>query len=450
VEWLRKIPKDWFKIKFGITNSKAELGGNYAAGEGEKGLPLIKMGNLGRGFIQLQKVEYLLKDETYDKEHMLKEGDFLFNTRNSMSLVGKVCVWRKELKQALFNSNILKITFRESLISSTAFMNYLFNSDFGLNQLQLIAKGTTNVAAIYYKDLASLFFCLPPATEQSQIANFLDHETAKIDTLIKKQQQLIALLKEKRQAVISHAVTKGLNPGAPMKDSGVEWLGEVPEHWEVTRLKYHIDLFEQGWSPQCDSRKAEGREYGVLKVGCVNGGQFDRTENKALPEDFEPRLQYLLQKSDFLISRANTKELVGSAAVVDKDYDRLILCDKLYRLRFKDTVNPQLIAFFMTLPIVRQQIELGATGASHSMQNIGQSTIKELPVVIPSIPESKTLVLGIQNKIELFDSAIYKAGQQITLLQERRTALISAAVTGKIDVRNWQPPTPTTTDKDAP
>jgi type I restriction enzyme S subunit len=271
--------------------------------------------------------------------------------------------------------------------------------------------------------------------EQQQIADFLDHETAKIDTLIDKQQQLIKLLKEKRQAVISHAVTKGLNPDVPMKDSGVEWLGEVPEHWKVTRFKYHVTLFEQGWSPQCDTRPAEDGEYGVLKVGCVNYGVFNASENKVLPTELQPLTQYKLSQGDLLISRANTKELVGSAAVVDHDYEQLLLCDKLYRIRFDEAVCPALIAYFLAIPIVRQQIELEASGASHSMQNIGQSTIKELFVALPPINEALQLVAGIQTKIKTFDSTLSKSHRQIGLLRERRSALISAAVTGKIDVR---------------
>lgn len=280
----------------------------------------------------------------------------------------------------------------------------------------------------------------PSVDEQEKIANFLNYETAKIDTLIEKQQQLIQLLKEKRQAVISHAVTKGLNPKVKMRDSGVEWLGEVPKDWKISKLKYHTRLFEQGWSPQCDSRQAEGDEFGVLKVGCVNYGTFDSNENKALPKELTPQLQYLIQQGDLLISRANTKDLVGSAAVVDKNYDKIILCDKLYRLRFNESIEPQWVAYYLALPIVRQQIELGASGASHSMQNIGQSTIKELPIVIPSPKEVGAILLEIKNKTAIFELTFNLANDQIALLHERRTALISAAVTGKIDVRNWVAP----------
>jgi len=295
-------------------------------------------------------------------------------------------------------------------------------------------------ASFRVEDLYSYRISLPPITEQTQITNFLDHETAKIDTLIAKQEKLIELLKEKRQAVISHAVTKGLNPNVTLKDSGVEWLGQVPEHWKCIKLKHITTTFEQGWSPQCDTRPAESNEYGVLKVGCVNGGSFRSSENKALPPELEPRLQYLIQKDDLLISRANTKELVGSASVVDGDYPNLILCDKLYRLRFSKNLLPEMVSLYLSIGVVREQIELGATGASHSMQNIGQDTIKELYYLLPPCEEALKILESIKQSNQNFDELTKKAESAIQLMQERRTALISSAVTGKIDVRNWQKP----------
>jgi len=301
-------------------------------------------------------------------------------------------------------------------------------------------KQGATVESIEHEYLANSILPTPSIHEQRTIVAFLDHETAKIDTLIEKQQQLIKLLKEKRQAVISHAVTKGLNPDAPMKDSGVEWLGEVPEHWEVVRLKHLISVFEQGWSPQCDSHPASQDEFGVLKVGAVNYGVFNPLENKALPSELTPQLQYLIKKGDLLISRANTKDLVGSAAVVDGDYPNLILCDKLYRLQLK-ACSPYLVAFYLSTPLVRKQIELEATGASHSMQNIGQSTVRDLFMPLPPREESEAILSFLYKELEKYDAAVSKAETSIKLLQEKRSALISAAVTGKIDVRNWKPQT---------
>lgn len=278
--------------------------------------------------------------------------------------------------------------------------------------------------------------------EQTQIARFLDHEVGKIDALIAEQEKLIALLKEKRQAVISHAVTKGLNPDAPMKDSGVEWLGQVPEHWDVNRIKFVTQVFEQGWSPQCESEPVESdEEFGVLKVGCVNGGIFRSEENKKLPSELEPITTLSLKADDLLISRANTRELVGSAAVVPVNFDNLLLCDKLYRLRlFKNIVVPQFLSFFLSTDLVRTRIETEATGASQSMLNISQSTINNLYFPCPSIEEQIQIVDYVEKQQWQILQLVADARALTNLLNERRSALISAAVTGKIDVRGWQPP----------
>ncbi|WP_218153718.1 restriction endonuclease subunit S [Variovorax sp. OK605] len=285
--------------------------------------------------------------------------------------------------------------------------------------------------------VGSISIAVPPFEEILKVLIFLDREIAKIDTLIAEQEKLIALLAEKRQATISHAVTRGLNPDAPMKDSGVAWLGDVPAHWEVTRVKRVVSTIEQGWSPQCENFPVDGpEEWGVLKVGCVNGGTFDHTENKKLPVELDPLPKYALKKGDLLISRANTRELVGSAAVVPADFDRLLLCDKLYRLRLiHDECLPDFAAAFLGTQEARSQIELDATGASSSMLNIGQSVVLELPLPLPKLEEQAKIVEFLQAEADRLDALSNNSLRAIALLMERRSALIAAAVTGQIDVR---------------
>ena len=289
------------------------------------------------------------------------------------------------------------------------------------------------------ESLKAVMFSVPSLDEQRVIASFLDSETAKIDELVAEQRRLIELLKEKRQAVISHAVTKGLNPNVPLRPSGIEWLGDVPEHWEVKKIKHVIRSIEQGWSPQCENDPVQSDDqWGVLKVGCVNYGKFSPEENKALPKELEPDAALSIRKGDLLISRANTVELVGSAAVADRDYPNLMLCDKLYRLRLDERrVLPEFVCHFLTCEVARESIELGASGASSSMKNIAQSVILELSFASPGITEQAHVIAAISNRQNEISELIAEAERGIDLLQERRTALISAAVTGKIDVRTF-------------
>ena len=285
--------------------------------------------------------------------------------------------------------------------------------------------------------LGSLAVPLPPFDEQASIAAFLDRETAKIDALVEEQRRLIALLKEKRQAVISHAVTKGLNPDAPTKDSGFEWLGDVPAHWDVRPIKTTLRGIKQGWSPQCHAEPVDSFDFwGVLKVGCVNGGHFNPAENKALPLELEPLPELAVRAGDVLVSRANTRDLVGSAALVESDYERLLLSDKLYCLDVdRDQIDPGFLALYLQADAARAQIEVAATGASSSMLNIGQAVIREMPIAKPSLEEQREILVHVKQRRVAFSSLVAEASDAIALLNERRAALISAAVSGKIDVR---------------
>jgi len=208
------------------------------------------------------------------------------------------------------------------------------------------------------------------------------------------------------------------------KNSGFEWLGEIPDHWEIIRLKRITRSFEQGWSPQCESFPVEApAEWGVMKVGCVNGGVFRPTENKKLPVELEPLPHYSLRRGDLLISRANTRELVGSAAVVREDFDNLLLCDKLYRLRTGDFSLSAYLAYYLGTWQTRSQIELEATGASSSMLNIGQSAILELPMPLPRQTERANIVAFLDRETAKIDALIAEQERLIALLAEKRQAI---------------------------
>jgi type I restriction enzyme S subunit len=276
---------------------------------------------------------------------------------------------------------------------------------------------------------------VPRRHEQQAIADFLDRKTAAIDQLIAKKERLIELLQEKRRALITQAVTKGLDPGVPMKDSGIEWLGRIPDHWVVSELRHHLSKIEQGWSPQCESRPAEVDEWGVMKAGCVNRWRFREEENKALPPGLEPRVEYEIRPRDLLMSRANTRELLGSAALVRTVRKRLLLCDKLYRLRYlDDRVSGEYLELLLSSSVARFQMEREATGTSGSMQNIGQDTVKRLAFPWPSFEEQVALADQVQERVSRIVRLEGEVGRSIATLHEYRQALITEAVTGKLDV----------------
>lgn len=216
------------------------------------------------------------------------------------------------------------------------------------------------------------------------------------------------------------------------KDSGVEWLGQVPEHWEQMPLKRLVRSIEQGWSPECESWPATGEEWGVLKVGCVNGGSFRPEENKALPTSLEPRPELAVRKGDVLVSRANTRELVGSCVFAPQDYPSLLLCDKIYRIRAGERVTPEFLAALITVH-GRRAVEIEATGASSSMLNISQSVILDLPVALPEPAEQDQIMAAATRETARIDALVAKKARFIELLREKRRGLITHAVTKGLD-----------------
>ena len=287
-----------------------------------------------------------------------------------------------------------------------------------------------------YDDLKALNVFLPPREEQDQIVRYLDTKVSKINTLIKIKQKQIALLKEKKQAIINQAVTKGLDPNAPMKDSGIAWIGQIPEGWEVKKLKRFMTKIVQGWSPQCENRPSENDELCVLKVGCVNDIYFDASQNKVLPKQLSPQRDIFLKKGMIIVSRANTKQLVGLASLVENDLENVMLCDKLYSF-FVNTkkLNSKFAVYSLRSTPSREHIENNTNGASSSMQNITQSTIRELNIAFPSVEIQNVIVSFCNEKIRDICRLTDLHTKQIAHLAEYRTRLISDVVTGKIDVR---------------
>ena len=198
-----EIPSDWEVKKLKEILIEGRLGGNYENSEENIGMPVIKMGNIQRSFISVEKIQCLPEYETYNQEDILKEGDILFNTRNTLELVGKVAIWKNEIPLAVYNSNLMRMKFDKRFVSSNTFMNYAFNSHFGLSQLRGIATGTTSVAAIYGRDLGTIKFLLPSLPEQTAIAQLL----STWDNAITKTQALIAQKEQRKKWLMQNLLT---------------------------------------------------------------------------------------------------------------------------------------------------------------------------------------------------------------------------------------------------
>jgi type I restriction enzyme S subunit len=368
--------------------------------------------------------------EIYSKKCLPKIDDvFMVKSGNT---TGALAIVETEEEFNIWSPLSLIRANREKVLPRFVF--YSMQSEFFQTSVQLSwSQGTQpNIGMGVIENLQIATAAL---SEQSTIINFLDHETAKIDTLIDRQQQLIKLLKEKRQAVISHAVTKGLNPDAPTKDSGVEWLGEVPEHWITPALKYMCSLLKDGTHlppPRVDDG------IPLLSVRNMIGGKFVMRDDdsKISYSDFlKLKQSFEVLEDDVLLAVVGAT--LGKTAIVEKmDFFHIQRSVAIFRCKAKALSNNFLNLIFQS----KQFEELLWSNVGFSAQpGIYLGALADFRMPIPPIKEQKKIEEKVSNDAGAFDKLLSVAHKKIALLQERRTALISAAVTGKIDVRDWQP-----------
>lgn len=219
------------------------------------------------------------------------------------------------------------------------------------------------------------------------------------------------------------------------KDSGLDWLGEIPSHWEVKRLRHIVRRIEQGWSPECENRQAHEDEWGVLKAGCVNRGSFVESEHKALPSSLAPMAELEIAEGDVLMSRASgSRELVGSVAVVPKCRPRLLLCDKIFRLQVAiGAADRRFLAYALNSQLGRWQIEGVLSGGSGLANNIAQEVLKDLVLTGPALDEQRAIADFLDLETAKIDTLLEKKERLIELLEEKRAALITRAVTKGLD-----------------
>lgn len=313
------------------------------------------------------------------------------------------------------------------LVSQSKFIYYwLIKST---EELDSISTGST-FKAINLDDVKSLTFPLIDLTEQTIIANFLDHKTTQIDDLIAKKERLIQLLEEERTAIINQAVTKGLDTTVPMKDSGIEWLGEIPEHWEVILFKRVISKIKDG-THGTFQRLSEGYPFFSAKNVYNEGLKISDTESLISENDYlEITKNGFPKKNDLLITCVGT---IGRTFVYDLEEPAAFQRSVTF-IRFNENINPHYYKFYVQSSIYQNLlISLAKTSAQSGIYM--NDLMNTYAIKIP-LNEQNKIVEFLKKKTSEIDEIILKSQQEIELLKEYKTALISEVVTGKVDVRN--------------
>ena len=423
VEWLGEVPEHWEISRLGYESwVRARLGwkGLKAEEYVDDGFAFLSTPNIKGKIINFENVNFIDQQRFEESpEIILREGDVLL--AKDGSTLGTANIVRFLPRPTTVNSSIAVISPNPRLCG--VFLFYLFESSFMENTIQRI-KGGMGVPHLFQADLNKFYLPIPPRTEQVLIGEFLDRETSKIDALVAEQQRLIDLLKEKRQTVISHAVTKGLIPDASMKPSGIEWLGDVPEHWEISRLG---NLFREIAEPGID-------DLPVLSVSIHHGVSDTELED----EELERKVVRSDDRSKY--NRVEPGDLVynmmrawqggfGTVAVEGMVSPAYVVA------RPRKQLSTTFVENLLRTPHAIEQMRRHSRGVTYFRLRLYWDEFKNIKIGLPPPDEANAICNYIASMVDTFNAISAVNEESIALLQERRTALISAVVTGKIDVR---------------
>jgi type I restriction enzyme S subunit len=432
VEWLDRIPFHWsipsLKMLIDVRDGTHDTP-SYVM-PSEHTFPLVTSKDVTSGQLSFEQCKHISNDDYLSiiQRSKVDVGDILMPM---IGTVGSPVIVKDRSDFAIKNLALFKTCLNQNV--NTSFLNYFLSSNECNIQFSLEARGgVQNFVSL--GTLRDLEFPNATVEEQQKIANFLDHETAKIDTLIEKQQQLIKLLKEKRQAVISHAVTKGLNPNAPMRDSRVEWLGEVPEHWIVGRYKFCTRRIVVGIAEAATHAYAE-TGVPIIRSTNIKEEGLDTSGMLFIKEEFaEKNESKYLYRNDVITVRTGYP---GISAVIPTDLDKSQCFTNLVATP-RPTLRPSFLSEYLNSHTGKSYFDLLGWGSAQ--KNISVPILQNIPISWPDLDEQDQIMEYVKSNRNRYTDLVDKTQCQIELLQERRTALISAAVTGKIDVRGWEPP----------
>ncbi|EKF9628272.1 restriction endonuclease subunit S [Vibrio cholerae] len=427
VQWLGDIPSDWrvIPLKHLATLNPKKSGINKQKMSDH--CSFVPMDKLKLNSLKLDETKLI--SDVYDGYTYFENEDVLMAKVTPCFENKNMAVAKNLLNGIGFGSSEIYVLRTNSKLNNQ-FLFYRLQEDGFMEIATAAMSGAGGLKRVPAEIINTFLAAFPLYEEQQKIANFLDHETAKIDTLIAKQEMLIELLKEKRQAVISHAVTKGLNSDAPMKNSGVEWLGEVPEHWVIKSYRYACKIYRGkfGHRPRNDPAFYDG-EYPFIQTGDVaRAGKYIKDYKQTLNEKGIGVSQKFPVGTLMMAIAAN----IGDTAILGFE---AYAPDSVVGFKPKSDIDLEFLrySFMAAFPALEQ------TSTQSTQANLNVDRIGAVQASFPSISEQREIVAYLDTLLEQYDDIESKSQKSIELMKERKTALISAAVTGKIDVRVWEP-----------
>ncbi|HEL3779722.1 TPA: restriction endonuclease subunit S [Stenotrophomonas maltophilia] len=428
VEWLGVVPDHWVValLKRGYEVALGKMLQPEARRDDDEFLPYLRAANIQSSGVDNVDVKYMWFSAEEKKLLLLRRGDLLVSEGGD---VGRSAIWDFENEECYFQNSINRIRSVDG--NETRFLYFWMTAIKKNGYIDMLCNKST-IAHFTAEKVAAVPMPLPTKFEQVQIARFLDHKTAHIDALIEDQQRLIELLKEKRQAVIFRVVTKGLNPTVPMKDSGVDWLGQVPQHWQVGALGYFAGI-DTGATPDRGNPKYWGGDIPWIKTGEVNYDNISQAEECITREGVRNSAVKVAPKGTLLMAMYGQGVTRGRVAILDIEAAYNQACAGIF-------VDGRIRVEYLRLFLIAAYPYVRDGGNEASQMNLSSGHVAKIKIAVPPIIEQVSSERFLDEEMARFDSLINQAGLLASNLQELRSALISAAVTGKIDVRAWQSP----------
>ena len=436
VEWIGQVPEHWSTLRLANIGHLVKGNGGTKQDDAANGLPCVRYGDLYTTYdFLIREIKKFIRPETASDYTAIKYGDLLLAASGeTFEEIGKSAVILDE-NPAFCGGDV--IILRPERKIDPVFLAFAAGSVSAQAQKSLMGKGFT-VIHVYGNELRDLVISAPPKEEQDLIGAAIERETARIDALITKKTRLIELLKEKRHALIDHAVTKGLNPDAPMQDSDVEWLGEIPAHWLVAQLgKISIARCDGPFGSGLKSEHYQPDGVRVVRLQNIGWASFKDGNEAFISHDHWQGVLgcgHEVLPNDVLIGGlGDDKNPLGRACVAPSNLGPAMVKADCYRFRLNTSrAEPEFIALALSAT-ARSECGYLATGATRDRLNLGLASARV--VALPPLNEQIEIVATLNRDTARIDLLTEKTQRSIDLLKERRAAFITAAVTGQIDLR---------------
>lgn len=432
IQWVGEIPSHWEIVKLRYTGT-FENGLTYSTGDivEDDGILVLRSSNIQNEHITFDDCVYV---NSVPKELMVSKGDIIICSRNgSAALIGKCAIIEDDVK-ASFGAFMMR--YRANINNKFAF--YLFLSAVA-NYRGLFSTSTINQLTMSI--INQMQVALPSDTEQKNIAAYLDHKVSQIDATIAEKEQMLEDIKAYRSAIISEAVTKGLDKNVEMKDSGIEWIGIIPKTWKIVRIKHILDYKTDslrvgpfGSSLSGNDFKTEG--YWVYNQRVVLDNNFNSNDTFVSQEKYKELSSFKVFAGDILLT---TRGTIGKVAIVPNTFHEGVLHPCLIRFRVDDSiVNKDFLAYYFNdTNLILDQVKYNSN--STTIDVIYSYTLKELIVSLPPLDVQNDIVAHLNYRVQKIDEMLKEASQSVENLKSYKSTLITEAVTGKIDLREWKP-----------